>query len=228
MPSAAGFLVEKEINALKILDNPKRPYIVILGGAKVSDKIGVIENLVKKADKILIGGGMAFTFLKASGKEIGKSILDEENIDFCKSILENNQDKIILPIDCAVTTEYSEEEPYKLKDISDISKDEMGLDIGEKTTQLFKDILKNAGIVVWNGPLGVYEFEKYIKNTNEILKFLVENNIKTILGGGDIVAASEKLGYKEKIFHASTGGGATLEYLEGKKLPGLEVLETSK
>lgn len=228
LPSAAGFLVEKEINALKILDNPKRPYIVILGGAKVSDKIGVIENLVKKADKILIGGGMAFTFLKASGKEIGKSILDEENIDFCKSILENNQNKIILPIDCAVTTEYSEEEPYKLKDISDISKDEMGLDIGEKTTQLFKDILKNAGIVVWNGPLGVYEFEKYIKNTNEILKFLVENNIKTILGGGDIVAASEKLGYKEKIFHASTGGGATLEYLEGKKLPGLEALETSK
>ena len=228
LPSAAGFLVEKEINALKILDNPERPYIVILGGAKVSDKIGVIENLVKKADKILIGGGMAFTFLKASGKEIGKSILDEENIDFCKSILENNQDKIILPIDCAVTTEYSEEEPYKLKDISDISKDEMGLDIGTKTSQLFKDILKNAGIVVWNGPLGVYEFEKYIKNTNEILKFLVENNIKTILGGGDIVEASEKVGYKEKVFHASTGGGATLEYLEGKKLPGLEVLETSK
>ena len=228
LPSAVGFLIEKEINALSTLDNPERPFIVILGGAKVSDKIGVIENLVKKADKILIGGGMAFTFLKASGKEIGKSILDEENIDFCKSILENNQDKIILPIDCAVTTEYSEEEPYKLKDISDISKDEMGLDIGTKTSQLFKDILKNAGIVVWNGPLGVYEFEKYIKNTNEILKFLVENNIKTILGGGDIVAASEKVGYKEKIFHASTGGGATLEYLEGKKLPGLEALETSK
>jgi len=227
LPSAAGFLVEKEINALKILDNPERPYIVILGGAKVSDKIGVIDILVQKADKILIGGGMAFTFLKADGKEIGKSILDEENIDFCKRVLKEHSDKIILPLDFAVTTKYSEEEPYKIKDISDIAEDEMGLDIGEKTTQLFKNTLKNAGIVVWNGPLGVYEFEKYIKNTNEILKYLVDNNIKTILGGGDIVAASEKAGYKEKVFHASTGGGATLEYLEGKKLPGLEALETN-
>ena len=226
LPSATGFLVEKEINALKILDNPERPYIVILGGAKVSDKIGVIDNLVQKADKILIGGGMAFTFLKADGKEIGKSILDEENIDFCKRVLKEHSDKIILPLDFAVTTKYSEEEPYKIKDISDIAEDEMGLDIGEKTTQLFKNTLKNAGIVVWNGPLGVYEFEKYIQNTNEILKYLVDNNIKTILGGGDIVAASEKAGYKEKVFHASTGGGATLEYLEGKKLPGLEALET--
>ena len=227
LPSAAGFLVEKEINALKILDNPERPYIVILGGAKVSDKIGVIDILVQKADKILIGGGMAFTFLKADGKEIGKSILDEENIDFCKRVLKEHSDKIILPLDFAVTTKYSEEEPYKIKDISDIAEDEMGLDIGEKTTQLFKNTLKNAGIVVWNGPLGVYEFEKYIKNTNEILKYLVDNNIKTILGGGDIVASSEKAGYKEKVFHASTGGGATLEYLEGKKLPGLEALETN-
>ena len=225
LPSAFGFLVEKELTVLNELNSPEHPFIVILGGAKVSDKIGVIENLVKKADKILIGGGMAFTFLKAKGYEIGKSLLDEENIDFCKSILENHPDKIVLPIDCAVTTEYSEEEPYKVKDISDISKDEMGLDIGNKTGQLFKDILKDASIVVWNGPLGVYEFEKYIKNTNEILQFLVENNIKTILGGGDIVAASEKAGYKDKIYHASTGGGATLEYLEGKKLPGLEALE---
>ena len=139
--------------------------------------------------------------------------------------LENNQDKIILPIDCAVTTEYSEEEPYKLKDISDISKDEMGLDIGEKSLKLFEENLADAKIVIWNGPLGVYEFEKYKKNTDELLKYIVENDIKAILGGGDIVAAASNAGYKDKVYHASTGGGASLEYLEGKKLPGIEAVK---
>ena len=225
LPSAFGFLIEKELNALSILENPPHPFVVILGGAKVSDKIGVIENLVTKADKILIGGGMAFTFLKAQEKEIGKSLLDKENIDFCKKILKKYNNKIILPIDFAVTKEYTNEGTYQIKKIEDFEKDEMGLDIGDESRKLFEENLKDAEIVIWNGPLGVYEFEKYKKNTNEILKYLVDNNIKTILGGGDIVAAATTSGYKEKVYHASTGGGATLEYLEGKKLPGIEAIK---
>lgn len=225
LESAVGFLIEKELNALSILEKPDHPFIVILGGAKVSDKIGVIENLVTKADKILVGGGMAFTFLKAKGYEIGKSLLDEESLDFCKNVLEKYEEKIILPVDFAVTNEYTNEEEYRLKDIDSIAKNEMGLDIGSKTSKEFENILKEAAIVIWNGPLGVYEFEKYKKNTDELLKYIVENNIKTILGGGDIVAAATPAGYKDKVYHASTGGGATLEYLEGKKLPGLEAIK---
>lgn len=223
LPSAAGFLIEKEINALSLLNDPEHPFIVILGGAKVSDKIGVIANLVTKADKILIGGGMSFTFLKAAGYEIGKSLVDEENIQFCTNIVKEYSDKIILPIDAAVTTEFSNKEDYKVKDIESISNDEMGLDIGPKTIARFKNELESAKIVVWNGPLGVYEFDKYKFGTDEIVKYLVNNNIKTILGGGDIVAATAT--YKDKIYHASTGGGATLEYLEGKLLPGIAVLK---
>lgn len=225
LPSCAGFLIEKEIDALKELDNPAHPFVVVLGGAKVADKIGVIENLVTKADKILIGGGMAFTFLKAEGYEIGKSLLDEENIDFCKKILSKYKDKIVLPVDLAVTNEYTNDEKYRLKSIEDISTDEMGLDIGEKTVDLFKNILKTAKIVIWNGPLGVYEFSKYKVGTDNILKYVVDNNIKTILGGGDIVAAATTANLKDKVYHASTGGGATLEYLEGKKLPGIEIIK---
>ena len=225
LDSCIGFLIEKELNALKELDNPTHPFVVVLGGAKVADKIGVIENLVTKADKILIGGGMAFTFLKAEGYEIGKSILDEENLEFCKNILKDYKDKIILPVDVAVTTEYSENEPYKTKDITEMNENEQGLDIGPKTVELFESYLKEASIAVWNGPLGVYEFEKYKKGTDELLKFVVDNNIKIILGGGDIVAAASLAGYKDKVYHASTGGGATLEYLEGKTLPGLEAIK---
>ncbi len=225
LPSAPGFLIERELKALSELDNPEHPFVVILGGAKVADKIGVIENLVKKADKILIGGGMAFTFLKAQGKEIGKSLLDEENIDFCKKVLSEHPDKIILPIDVAITNEYTNDEEYRVKNIDEITSNEMGLDIGNKTLELFENALSTAKIVVWNGPLGVYEFTKYKKNTDELLKYIVDNNIKTILGGGDIVAAATAAGYKEKVYHASTGGGATLEYLEGKTLPGIESLK---
>ena len=225
LKSGIGFLIEKELDKLSILEKPERPYIVILGGAKVSDKIGVIENLVKKADKILIGGGMAFTFLKAEDREIGKSILDEENIDFCKKILEDYPDKIVLPVDFAVTNEYTNDEKYRVKIVDDIDSDEMGLDIGPETIELYKNKIKDAKIVVWNGPLGVYEFEKYKKGTDELLKYIVDNNIKTILGGGDIVAAATNANLKDKVFHASTGGGATLEYLEGKKLPGLEAIK---
>lgn len=225
LPSAFGFLIENELNALSLLDNPQHPFIVVLGGAKVADKIGVIENLVNKADYILIGGGMAFTFLKASGVEIGKSLLDEENIDFCKNILKNHHNKIILPIDAAVTNEYTNDEEYRVKSINEIAENEMGLDIGPATKDLFANYLKDANIAVWNGPLGVYEFSKYKKHTDELLEFIVTNNIKTILGGGDIVAAASTAGYKDKVYHASTGGGATLEYLEGKTLPGIEAIK---
>ena len=225
LDSAVGFLVEKEIQALSTLNNPERPFVVILGGAKVEDKIGVIENLVTKADKILIGGGMAFTFLKAQGMEIGKSLLDENNIDFCKKILSTYPEKIVLPIDFAVTNEYTNDEEYRQKASDNISIDEMGLDIGDKTLEKFENILRDSKIVMWNGPLGVYEFEKYKKNTDRLLEYICNNNIKTILGGGDIVAAATQAGYKDKIYHASTGGGATLEYLEGKTLPGLAAIK---
>ena len=223
--SAFGFLIEKELNALSILDNPEKPFMVVLGGAKVADKIGVIENLVTKADKILIGGGMAFTFLKAEGFNIGKSLLDAESLDFCKDILAKYSDKIVLPVDVAVTNEYSNDEEYREKDITDLTDEEMGLDIGSKTLELFENNLKEAKSVIWNGPLGVYEFDKYKVNTDNLLQYIVDNNIKTVLGGGDIVAAATVANLKDKVYHASTGGGATLEYLEGKKLPGIEAIK---
>lgn len=225
LESCIGFLIEKELTALQELNNPPRPFTVVLGGAKVADKIGVIENLVKKADRILIGGGMAFTFLKAEGYQIGSSLLDEENIEFCKRITTEYPNKIILPVDVAVTTEYTENEPYKVKDINEIDYNEMGLDVGPKTEQLFENYLKDSKIAVWNGPLGVYEFTKYKQGTDHLLQYVVDNNIKIILGGGDIVAAASQSGYKDKVYHASTGGGATLEYLEGKTLPGLEAIK---
>lgn len=225
LPAAFGFLIEEELTALSELNDPKSPFIVILGGAKVSDKIGVIENLVTKADKILIGGGMSFTFLKAEGYEVGTSLVDQENIEFCTKILKEHPEKLVLPVDAKVTTEYSNDTPATIKDITEFEYNEMGLDVGPKTIENFKKHLKDAGIVVWNGPLGVYEFTNYQNGTKELLKYLVDNNIKVILGGGDIVAAAATLGYKDKVYHASTGGGATLEYLEGKKLPGIEIIK---
>mgnify|MGYP004496760903 FL=1 len=225
LPAAFGFLIEEELTALSELNDPKRPFIVILGGAKVSDKIGVIENLVTKADKILIGGGMSFTFLKAEGYEVGTSLVDQENIEFCTKILKEYPEKLVLPVDAKVTTEYSNDTPATIKDITEFEYNEMGLDVGPKTIENFKKYLKDASIVVWNGPLGVYEFTNYQNGTKELLKYLVDNNIKVILGGGDIVAAAATLGYKDKVYHASTGGGATLEYLEGKKLPGIEIIK---
>lgn len=223
LPNAIGFLVEKELKALSRLDNPQHPYIVILGGSKVADKIGVIKNLIEKADKIIIGGGMAFTFLKAAGYSIGSSILDEENIEFCKQMLTNYPGKIILPVDVQAATSL-EDENSRIVKINELSATEKGLDIGPETVQEFCDILKTAKTVVWNGPLGVYENPKYCVGTEQVLRFLTDNHIDTILGGGDIVAAASQLGYKDKVSHASTGGGATLEYLEGKSLPGLEVI----
>ncbi len=225
LPSTFGFLIEKELTALNNLNNPEHPFVVILGGAKVNDKIGVIENLVTKADKILIGGGMAFTFLKAQNYEIGTSLLDEANIDFCKKILKKYSSKIVLPIDIAVSKTFTNDEKYRTTTIENIKNDEMGLDIGPKTTALFEEILSSAKLVVWNGPLGVYEFNNYRINTDKLLNYIVNNNIKTILAGGDIVAVATTAGVKDKIYHVSTGGGATLEYLEGKKLPGIEAIK---
>ena len=223
LPNAIGFLVEKELKSLSRLDNPERPYIVILGGSKVSDKIGVIKNLIEKADKIIIGGGMAFTFLKAAGYSIGSSILDEENIEFCKQMLTNYPSKIVLPTDVQAATSLEDNNSHIVK-INDLSDTEKGLDIGPETVKEFCDILRTAKIVVWNGPLGVYENPKYSVGTEQILKFLTDNHIDTILGGGDIVAAASQLGYKDKVSHSSNGSGATLEYIEGKSLPGLEVI----
>lgn len=225
LESGIGFLVEKELEKLSILNNPEDPFVIIMGGAKVADKIGVIDNLLPKCDKLLIGGGMAFTFLKAEGYEIGTSLLDQESLDFCTKVLKEHPDKIILPVDFQTSTEYSNDTESKNKDITEFEYNEIGLDIGEKTIKLFEKHLIDAKMVVWNGPLGVYEFTKYQTGTKEILKYLVDNNIKVILGGGDIVAAASTLGYKDKVYHASTGGGATLEYLEGKKLPGIEVIK---
>lgn len=223
--SCIGLLVKKELEALEELNCPDNPFIVILGGSKVGDKIGVIENIVEKADKILIGGGMAFTFLKAEGYEIGNSLCDSENLSFCEKITKKWREKIILPIDLKVTTKFSDDTPMKEKDIDEIEFDEIGLDIGKKTVEIFKNYLKDAKMVLWNGPLGVYEFENYKQGTDEILVFLAENGMKTILGGGDIVAAATKAHVEDKIYHISTGGGATLEYLEGKNLPGIEVIK---
>ena len=225
LKSAVGFLVEKELNVLSELKCPDKPFIVILGGSKVSDKIGVINNLVKKADYILIGGGMAFTFLLSEGFNVGNSIIDNESIEFCKDILNKYPKKIILPVDVNASKEFNNESKNTIKSITEIEEDEMGLDIGPNTIELYENYLKNAKTVLWNGPLGVYELNKYKKSTNEILKYLVDNNIKTILGGGDIVAAASTAKLKDKVYHASTGGGATLEYLEGKKLPGVEAVK---
>lgn len=221
LPSGLGFLVEKEVNALSTLVNPEHPFVVVLGGSKVSDKIGVIQNLVTKADKILIGGGMAYTFLKAKGVNVGKSIVDEENIEFCKEMLSKYPDKLVLPVDNVVSTEFSNDTPNRSVKVEEIMENEMGLDIGPLTIELFSEVLDTAKVVFWNGPLGVYEFAKYTVGTKRVLEKLTTLNATTVLGGGDIVAAASTLGYKDKVTHASTGGGVTLEFMEGKELPGV-------
>ena len=218
LDSGIGFLVEKELeNLLPVINNPKRPFTVILGGAKVSDKIAVIQNLAKIADYILIGGGMAFTFLKASGVEIGGSLLDEENIDFCKQMLNEYKDKLILPID--VVTDLKE------CFITDITKNEKGLDIGPKTVKLFKQYLENSKTIIWNGPVGMFEEERYSNGTKGICEVLKNIEAIKIAGGGDTASAIKNLGYEQAFTHISTGGGASLELLEGKKLPGIEVIK---
>ncbi len=222
LPNGVGFLIEKELNVMKkAIDDPERPLTVILGGAKVVDKIPVIENLVKIADHILIGGGMAFTFLKAQGYEIGKSLLDSENIEFCKRILEESKDKIILPVDVACGTEMNNDTECRYTSIDDIHPNEMGLDIGEKTVQLFWKYIKDSKTIIWNGPVGLFELDKFAKGTRTLCKELKESGAITIIGGGDTASAVINMGYGEYMTHISTGGGASLELLEGKELPGI-------
>ena len=225
LPNGIGFLIEKELNHLESLKNPERPYVIIMGGAKVSDKIKVIENLAPIADKIMIGGGMAFTFLKAKGIDIGKSLLEEDSLEFCQKMIATYGDKLVLPVDVNVTTEFSEETPHHICKVSEIGADEMAMDIGPETIAMMKEVLANAKTVFWNGPLGVYEMKEYQKRTNELLKTIANSSIHSVLGGGDIVAAASELGFKDKVSHASTGGGATLEFLEGKELPGIAIIQ---
>ena len=225
LPNGIGFLIEKELNHLESLKNPERPYVIIMGGAKVSDKIKVIENLAPIADKIMIGGGMAFTFLKAKEIDIGKSLLEEDSLEFCQKMIATYGDKLVLPVDVNVTTEFSEETPHHICKVSEIGADEMAMDIGPETIAMMKEVLANAKTVFWNGPLGVYEMKEYQKGTNELLKTIANSSIHSVLGGGDIVAAASELGFKDKVSHASTGGGATLEFLEGKELPGIAIIQ---
>ena len=221
LPNGIGFLVEKELNAFEpVLNNPERPFIVIMGGAKVSDKIGVIENLVEKADYILIGGGMAYTFLKANGIDIGSSLLDEESIDFCQKMLAKYKEKIILPIDHVCANEISDDvETVVSENINGI-----GLDIGPKTIEMFKKYLENSKTIVWNGPVGYSELSNFSNGTKALMNIITSTSALTIVGGGDTAAAAIKFGYKDKFKHISTGGGASLELLEGKKLPGIEII----
>lgn len=228
--AVAGFLMEKEIKFIgEAVDKPVRPFVAILGGAKVSDKISVIESLINKADKILICGAMAFTFYKALGYEVGKSKCEEDFVDFAKGLLEKANGRIVLPNDVVATSEFAEDAETLEVDADKLPADKMGLDIGPKSLELFKGYLKGAKTVVWNGPAGVFEFEKFAKGTNGICTMLSElKGATTIIGGGDSAAAAIKLGFEEKFSHISTGGGASLEYLEGKVLPGIDCINDKK
>ena len=224
LPSGIGFLIEKELETIEeAINNPERPFAVILGGSKVSDKISVIENIAPKADYILIGGGMAFTFLKASGLDIGASLLDEENLDFACDMLEKYPNKILLPIDTICSTSLDSNE-YRECFITDLKSNEIGLDIGKQTLKLFEQHLRDCKTVIWNGPVGVFENEIYSNGTKRLCEILSSMDAKRVLGGGDTASAAINFGYKDKFTHISTGGGASLELLEGKKLPGIEVI----
>ena len=227
--SAVGFLVEKEIKFIGgAVDNPERPLVAILGGAKVSDKIGVIENLLDKADKVIIGGGMMFTFLKAEGKNTGSSLLEADKVELAALLIKKAKEKnveLLLPIDTVVAKEFKNDTEFKTISVDDIEDGWMGLDIGEKSVELFKKALEGAKTVVWNGPMGVFEMENFAKGTIGVCKAIAElSDAKTIIGGGDSAAAAIQLGFADKFSHISTGGGASLEYLEGKVLPGVAAI----
>ncbi len=227
--AVAGFLMEKEVKFIGgVVDAPERPLVAILGGAKVSDKIGVIENLIEKADKIIVGGGMMFTFLKALNKNIGKSLLEEDKVELAKSLMEKAKAKgvqLILPIDTIAAKAFSNDAEFRTVSVDAIADDEMGLDIGAASIKLFEDALKGAKTVVWNGPMGVFELSNYAKGTIGVCEAIANlQGATTVIGGGDSAAAAEQLGYASKFTHVSTGGGASLEYLEGKVLPGVAAL----
>ena len=232
LPNATGYLVEKELKFLgDAVENPVRPFVGILGGAKVADKLKVIDNLLNKCDTLIIGGGMAYTFLKAKGYEIGTSLVDEEKLDYCKEMIEKAEKmgkKLLLPIDTVVCTNFPDpiDAPVETEvvDSDKIPADKQGLDIGPKTAELFAAEVKAAKTVVWNGPMGVFENPTLAKGTNEVAKALAECDGTTIIGGGDSAAAIKQLGYADKVSHVSTGGGASLEFLEGNGLPGVDVI----
>jgi phosphoglycerate kinase len=225
---AAGYLMQKEIDYLsKAISNPERPFIALLGGSKISGKIDVITNLLKIADKILIGGGMVFTFYKAMGYEIGNSIVEEDKISLAKNLLENSNDKIILPTDIVISDKFENDTKSEIVLCNEIPKNKIGMDIGPETIKQFTEEINKAKTIVWNGPMGVFEMDNYAKGTFAIAKLLAEatsNGAVTIVGGGDSAAAVAKAGLEKNISHVSTGGGASLEFLEGKKLPGVEAL----
>lgn len=228
---AAGYLMQKELEYLgTAVTNPKRPYTAILGGAKISGKIDVINNLLDKVDTLIIGGGMAFTFFKAQGKEIGKSLLEEEKIELAKEVLEKVKTsgvKFLLPVDVIVASEFKNDSPTSIVNVDSIPSDKMGLDIGPETVKFFRDEILKSQTVVWNGPMGVFEFDNFAKGTFAIAEALAEATSKgaiTVIGGGDSAAAIAKAGLKDKVSHVSTGGGASLEFLEGKILPGVAAL----
>ena len=229
LPAVAGFLIEKELKFLgNAISNPVRPFVAILGGAKVSDKIGVIDSLLEKVDTLMIGGGMAYTFFKAQGYGVGNSLCELDKLDLAKSLMEKAKAKgvkLMLPVDTVVGKEFKEDTESKTVAWTDIPDDWEGFDIGEKTIEMFSDELKSAKTVVWNGPLGLFEFAQFAKGTNAIAKVLSELDATTIIGGGDSAAAVKKAGLQDKMTHISTGGGASLEFLEGKKLPGIECLQ---
>ena len=228
LPAVCGYLVQKEVSIMgKALANPERPFVAILGGAKVSDKLNVINNLLEKVDTLIIGGGMAFTFLAAKGYDIGKSLVDNEKIDYCKEMMakaEAKGVKLLLPVDTVAATEFAADAEPHVVDAMHIPADMMGMDIGPKTVELFCAATKGAGTIVWNGPMGVFEFPTFATGTKAMAKALAESGAVTIIGGGDSAAAAEQLGFADKITHISTGGGASLEFLEGKELPGVACL----
>lgn len=222
--SAVGYLMDKEISYLgNAVNNPKRPFVAILGGAKVSDKINVINNLLEKVDTLIIGGGMAYTFMKANGLDVGNSLLEADKIDYAKEMMQKAKEKgvnFLIPVDSVVAKEFKNDTEFKEIEGS-IPEGWLGLDIGEKTRELFKNALKDAKTVVWNGPMGVFEFSNFAKGTIAVAEALAEIDATTIIGGGDSAAAVNQLGFADKMSHISTGGGASLEFLEGKDLPGV-------
>lgn len=228
LPAVAGFLIGKELSIMGgALENPERPFVAILGGAKVADKIGVITNLLNKCDTLLIGGGMAYTFFKAMGYEIGDSLLDAESIDLAKQLMETAKQKgvkLLLPVDTVVAKAFAADAEHMTVSANAIPAGWQGLDIGEKTRELFAAEIKNAKTVIWNGPMGVFEFPEFAKGTEAVAKACAECGGTTIIGGGDSASAVKKLGYADKMTHISTGGGASLEFLEGKVLPGVAAL----
>ncbi len=225
LPSAAGFLIGKEIEFLgRAVNNPARPFVAIMGGSKVKDKIALIDNLLPKVDKLIIGGGMAYTFLKAQGQEIGKSLLDETSIDYAAQLLRDNPDKLLIPTDFIVAPAFAPDSPATTVQADGIPADQMGLDIGPESRATFCKIIEAAGTVLWNGPVGVFEMDAFAEGTKAVAAAMAKCQGLTIVGGGDSAAAVEKFGFADDMSHVSTGGGASLEFLEGKELPGIAAL----